>query len=178
MSLLVPYNLGQTAASDELSHLEGLPGEFKDFNISDSGVKSYRTGLTIYCLWVKNEAGVALLPGEIPIWLSSAVGTSVGAKAGSLIRGAGVVDPYLPAAGVADNDHFWLVYRGPTEIIQKGAAGWDAGDILVTAAAGRVDEFDGTATADGEADAVFGKAIAACLITAGLKCRALVNFTF
>lgn len=177
MDIQNSYPLGSTGSASELAHLLGSQGRFNDIDYSSTqAVKPRLSAIPIEAVWVKNESGGALLPCEIPIWKTTGVGTSVGVKTSALSPGAGVVDPYLPAAGVANGEHFWLIRKGPAKVIQYGSAAWDAGDPLITGADGRVDEFDPTDADASENAARFGVAMADCVIAAGTKCRALVQF--
>lgn len=135
------YPLGKTAASGELEHLLGQTGHFLDMNYGSSErVKPLRSQMLIKARWVKNETGGALNPGESVTWDTSAAygpGKAVGAE-GSNAAIAGFVDPYV--SSVADNEHFWLIEEGPTEVRYDGSANLAIGDPLATAANGRVAE--------------------------------------
>lgn len=176
MSCGIPYDLGQTAIAGELTHLLGRKVSFDDVSRTASGVAGPATGIQRKAIWVKNNSGGALLPGEIAAWDTSYVGTYVGAKCGAAAVGAGVVDPNLPAAGVADGYHFWLIYEGPVNVLHAGNDAIGAGDLLVTAASGRVDKYDGTATAATEPNSLFGRAMENPADTAAVSFRALVKF--
>jgi hypothetical protein len=174
---LIPYSLGQTWAADELTHLEGHEAIFSDINFSATGAKGPLTGHSVYALACVNGTGSALLPGEIASWKSTTVGTGVGAKNAVNTAGAGVVDPSLPAAGVANGLHFWLIVRGPTTVIHAGNDTIVQGNELVTAASGRVDLYDATSSDADEVLSRFGRAIATPADNAaGTKFRALVDF--
>lgn len=176
---LVPYEMGTTAIAGELTNLLGYRGTFNDFDYDGTGAIQQVSGMTIVAVWVKNGSGAALLPGEIATWgtTSGDAGTIVGAKAAALSVAAGVVDPFLPAAGVAANKHFWLVVQGPTQVIHAGNDTITAGESLVVATNGRVDEFVPTDTAAKDAASCFGWAIdTPANNNAGTKFRALVNF--
>lgn len=172
-----PYKLGQTAISGELTDLLGYRAFFNDFDYSATGAKPVLTAMTIEALWVKNSSSGALLPCEIVTW--GTPGTIVTAKADALDVAAGVVDPYIPAAGVADGEHFWLIVSGPCKVIHAGNDTITAAEDLVTGASGRVDEFVPTDTAAKDAAARFGVAMAAPADNnAGTKFRALVDFKY
>jgi hypothetical protein len=168
--------LGQTAVSGELTHLLGRIGVFDDLSRTAAGVPNVLTGLPIKARWVKNNSGGALLPGEIVTCQAGYQGQYVDAKCGAAGVGAGVVDPYLPSAGVADGYHFWMVIEGPVSVLHAGNDAIGSGDLLVTAASGRVDKYDGTATAATEPNSLFGRSMENPADTAGTSVRALVKF--
>jgi hypothetical protein len=176
----IPYGLGKTAVSGETTHLLGHRAFFADVDVAASGAKPVLTALVIEALWVKNNSGGALLPAEIASWdagANSTVGKNAGAKAGAITGAAGVVDPYLPAAGVANLDHFWLITKGPTTVIHAGNDTIVRGNGLVTGAAGRVDLYEAGAADPDDAVARFGRAIdTPANNNAGTKFRALVDF--
>lgn len=91
---------------------------------------------------VRNVSGVALLPGLLVVYKASVPGGQVdGYTRVSPTLPAGVVDPYLPAAGVPNNDLFYIVTEGLVlakfTATASEAAALAAGDFLhtVTAAA-------------------------------------------
>lgn len=103
--------------------IEGIVKTFKDMSYTTTNgaqVKTPRSGGEVTCILVRNDSGQALLPGRVVIWKAGFVGKRVdgytsadGLAASRLAIPAGVVDEFLPAAGVADDDYFWLVVRGP-----------------------------------------------------------------
>lgn len=104
--------------------IEGTVKSFKDMNYTTTSggqIKGYRSGGEVTAILVRNDSGQALLPGRVCIWKAGHVGKRVdGYTAADGLVGtriaipAGVVDEFLPAAGVADDDYFWLVVRGPS----------------------------------------------------------------
>lgn len=104
----------------------GIKKVFKDLDYSstspsNTSVKAPRSGGEVTCLLVRNSSGIALLPGRVCCWKLGAVGREVDGYAckDGLIATyeaipAGVVDEWLPAAGVPDKDLFWLVVKGPS----------------------------------------------------------------
>jgi hypothetical protein len=116
----------------------------------------------VTCIAVRNTSGGPLLPGAVVKFKKAAILTEVdGAAAAATDAPLGVVDEYLPAAGVANNDVFWLVVSGPTAI---NTAATLAPGALVTATAG--------AAATGTAANAIGVVITA---PANGKVRTLVN---
>jgi hypothetical protein len=135
------YPLGKTAASGENEHLLGQPGVFKDLDLdSTERIKPELSAMLVHCVWVKNETGGALSPGESVTWDTGATYgpfKAVGAQGGASAI-AGFVDPYVTT--VADNEHFWLVQEGPCKALYDGSANLAIGDKIATAATGRVAE--------------------------------------
>lgn len=170
------YALNDTAVSGELPHLLGQAGRFLDEDLgSTDQVKPKLSAHEIHARWVKNDSGAAVLPGETVTWKTTAVGTTIGAKSAVNAKPAGVASPYLPTAGVADGEHFWIIQHGPCDVIHAGNDTIGSGDELVQAASGRMDKFDGSQTAANEANARIGRAMENPADTAGTKFRALVH---
>ncbi len=97
--------------------VEGSVKVFKDIDYSGTtGVNALRSNNDVHCILVRNTSGVALLPKMAVTWKAGQRGKQVDGYADfSPDRAiAGIVDEWLPAAGVANNDYFWLVVKGPT----------------------------------------------------------------
>jgi hypothetical protein len=139
MSLLndPPFGLGQTLGVETLADGGSWVGalkEFPDVNPVTGAVRSNRRKL---CLAVRNTSGVALLPKRVVTWKSGSFTEVNGYTAATDAASAGVVDEWLPASGVANNDVFWLTVHGPTEVklgpgLQAAA---DSALVALTAAA-------------------------------------------
>ncbi len=174
---LIPYDLGTTALADELPHLLGHQAIFTDADKDSTGAKAMLTGLPIVALWVKNSASATLAAGDVVTWSAGYAGTRVGAKCGSLAKGAGVVDPYVGSAGVTDGRHFWLIVKGPCDLKGDGTS-ISAGNALTTdngSATGYVQPY---ASGAEQAVARCGIALENCAAVAATKFRALVDFTY
>jgi hypothetical protein len=108
---------------------------------------------------VQNKSGVNLKPGRLGHYKATdPFETTVDGYTFALgDRPAGVIDEFLPPAGVIDGDLFYLVVGGPSKVTQLGtnAAVLVSGDALVPAAgtsatnddAGRVTKADYTGSA-------------------------------
>ena len=84
---------------------------------------------------VRNGSGGALLPGQIVAYKTLlSGGTVTNPAAAATARGDGVVDHYLPAAGVADGRCFWMVVDGPTKLLNDAAGAITEFDALVVSA--------------------------------------------
>lgn len=101
--------------------LEGKTFTIEDIDFSvSSGAKPYRTGKYVTLMVVRNVNGSALLPKLI-----AKMKTDGSAKefAGQIMGYATTVgelgypiDEFLPAAGVANNDLFYVVIGGPAKV--------------------------------------------------------------
>jgi hypothetical protein len=94
----------------------GVVKEFTDVNPVTGQVRSNRRKV---CIAVKNTATIALAPKRV-VAFNTAAGklfTEVNGYSASLNEERiGVVDEWLPAAGVTVNDIFWVTVNGPTEV--------------------------------------------------------------
>jgi len=123
-----PFGLGQTlgitGANDSLVGISGSYGdnwcgvvkEFTDVNPITGQVRSNRRKV---CIAVRNTSGIALLPKRVVRLAGSGTalfGAADGYTAITNESFCGVVDEFLPAAGVAANDVFWVTVDGPTEV--------------------------------------------------------------
>lgn len=88
---------------------------------------------------VRNKSGISLLPKRLVTWKSGKEGLQVdGYAATDFGKVAGVVDEWLPSTGVANNDLFWLVVKGPTKCLKSLDANTLTQDdyvVAITAAA-------------------------------------------
>jgi len=84
---------------------------------------------------VRNVSGEALIPGNAVTWKAGFLYKRVDGNARTTSQEiAGIVDPFLPAAGCPNGDLFWLWVKGIT-MIRPGYDGtsnvWSAGSRLV-----------------------------------------------
>lgn len=107
--------------------LEGAQQQFKDLDYSASSVgakRAKRSNRVVECILVRNAATIPLLPKRLVKWKSGSRGKQVdGYCTTDWAEAAGVVDEWLPAAGVAINDLFWIVRKGPTLCLTDLAGG-------------------------------------------------------
>lgn len=104
---------------------------FEDFDWSSTytSARPRRTNKKVRCMLVKNSSGISLLPRRIVMWKAGTNQTEVdGYVRTTSAEGAGVVDEWLPTAGVANGDYFWLVVAGPTLVLNDIASG--AGTVI------------------------------------------------
>lgn len=101
------------------SHVLGTRKVFRDENPQTGALNSNRT---VECICVKNTSGSALLPGQVAKFKDAAILTEVDGLATTSTALMGVVDEYLPAAGVANGEVFWLVVRGPSTVTKTSTS--------------------------------------------------------
>lgn len=99
--------------SGDGSHVVGTRKVFRDEDPKTGKLLSNRT---VECICVKNTSGDPLLPRTIARLKPAAIMTEVDLLATPSDSLFGVVDEYLPAAGVPDGEVFWLVVRGPATV--------------------------------------------------------------
>lgn len=105
--------------------LLGIKKVFKDLDYSGTNqAKAPRSGGEVTCLLVRNSSGISLTPGRLVTWKSTKQGMEVDgySRLDQAEIVAGVVDEWLPSGGVADDDLFWLVVKGPA-LIKKALDG-------------------------------------------------------
>lgn len=143
-SLITGFELGKYDIYDG-DHIIGVEGTVEDLNYSSSK-REKLSNENIKVRVVRNNSGGALLPGEL---VNHDTGTTYGPGAGAGVKTAGtavvgvagVVDPYLPAAGVPDGSNFLLIIEGNCSLRYDGSANLAVNDKLVSAANGRCLEY-------------------------------------
>jgi hypothetical protein len=145
---------------DIVSHneLEGKVWIFEDvdYSVQLPGQKPYRTGKYVICMCVRNVSGAAILAKQVVPFKTNGAGVEyagqvVAPSASALGARVAVADEFLPAAGVANNDLFWVVIGGPTKVTTDtaGTTTINIGDVVIPGAttAGRVIKQDNTVAA-------------------------------
>lgn len=117
----------QTYYEAEVGDGSNIVGVRKVFRDEDPKTGALKSNHTVECVAVKNTSGSALLPGDVAKFKAAAILTEVDGKATTATTLMGVVDEYLPAAGVPANEIFWLVVSGPSTVT-KTATSVAAGD--------------------------------------------------
>lgn len=162
-------NRAAGATQTQSKGIEGLVKQFADLDYSSTtGVLAPRSQNTVTCILVRNESGVALLPKRLVTWKAGQRGKQVDGYADFCPDRAiaGVVDEWLPAAGVANDDYFWLTVHGPSLVTTAIEA--DGTNVI------EVDDWLTNSTAaNSTATTASGRAIPAILV-AGLT----TNITF
>lgn len=113
-----PTNLGG-------GQMIGKEWVFEDIDLSGGtvGAKPNRSNRYIKARIVRNVSGINLLPKRLAnLAATQTDGRHFGDEVDgysdvSAARCGGVIDEWLPAAGVPTNDLFWLVTAGPTQVL-------------------------------------------------------------
>jgi len=117
-----PFELGRTTSQlGEASNL-GMERIFEDYDYSVSGIKPRLSGGKVNAMLVKNSSGGALNAGLAVTFKAGSFRKEIGALAGANADADGIIDPYLNSSGVADTDYFWIIRRGPCNVVSNGDA--------------------------------------------------------
>lgn len=166
----LPYPLGESvpysAKNPHWGRAFNIPARFAPVGASPvDRYDNWRVRL------VRNVSGVALLPSLVAIKDLTNGGTTyhrscLGVANTEGARGWGVVDEFLPAAGVPNGDFFWLFEQGPVKAWTGATSADYNGDIAIgaplitaatgsgvtdTAAGGRLANLDDSTPADATA---------------------------
>lgn len=116
--------LGVTVTMYEAENGDGstVVGVRKVFRDEDPKTGALKSNRTVECIAVKNSSGSALLPGAVAKFKDAAILSETDGLATTSTALMGVVDEYLPAAGVADGEVFWLVVRGPSTVTKTSTS--------------------------------------------------------
>lgn len=144
------------AETGDGSHVVGTRKVFRDEDPKTGALKSNRT---VECIAVKNTGAAALLPGQVAKFKDAAILSEVDGLAVAATALMGVVDEYLPAAGVPVGEVFWLVVRGPSTVTKTATS-------VAAGAAYGPSATAGSAAAQG-ANALLGFAIETSATTSG-----------
>ncbi len=139
------------------AQLEGTEWWFEDLDLSLSagvGTAPTRSGRKVKCRVVRNTSSAAMLPKRVVTHKTTNKTTFAGQVGGYAATVgtdpvAGVVDEFLPAAGAAVNDLFYIVVQGPSKVTTAGAGDTNmaAGVFVIPSTAGTVIEQDTTVAA-------------------------------
>lgn len=145
----VPFELGTTlkgtatldgTTSTVQEKVLGSRCVFQDIDYSATGLTSGRPLLSsakIVAIALRNTSGITLLPKRLGLLdLTAGRGQikNVDGYAHDLLIGPCVlIDPWLPAAGVADDDIFWGIIKGPALMLTPFAGADFNGDIAAGA---------------------------------------------
>lgn len=131
-----PFELGQTYFQGNTpdtavgNHLLGKTWVFEDIDLAASGtggtMKPRRTGHYKKMMAVRNTSGGLLIPKRVVKLKADGSGYEYGMEVDGYGETVGQlcfpVDEFLPAAGVADDDIFWICVGGPA-LVTSAAAG-------------------------------------------------------
>jgi hypothetical protein len=123
------YHGGTPESIGRSVDLEGTECKFKDDVRVGAQPRQMRSGRFRTARLVRNTSGFALQPGRLASWATGFRGLRVaGYVSVTSAEVAGVVDPDLPSAGVANNDLFWLFRSGP--VLVKTPTAGDATNVF------------------------------------------------
>lgn len=111
-----PFSLGQTlgvSSASDGGNWVGVVKMFPDVNPTTGRIRSNRVKK---CVAVRNTSGVTLFGKRAMEFATGSQTEVVGYKRTTALPFAGVSDEFLPSAGVAANDVFWVTVEGPTEL--------------------------------------------------------------
>ncbi len=129
---ILPWQPGQTAGvtgSTDKQELEGKEYFVEDLNYGTSPPvpRTYygQHGGMMYkrVKVVRNVSGVAILPRQLCTFVSTVYGMQVDGLVCVTAQEAFPADEFLPAAGVKNNDLFFVTIEGPAEMLTDLAAG-------------------------------------------------------
>jgi len=134
------------------AYLEGVEKVFEDIDYSQYGVKPYRSGKMVTCRLVRNKKASALLPKLFAKYktdgtTADVLGGQVDDYGETVGQIGGVVDEFLPAAGVAAEGLFWLVVEGPSTMIALNGTDINAGLMVIPSTGGKFIAQDTTVAA-------------------------------
>lgn len=107
------------ADSGDGKHMLGVTKTFAD---TDPVTGKFLSNRSVDCICVKNSSGSAILPGAVVKFKASATLTEVDGLATTSTTLMGIADEYLPAAGVADGEAFWVVVKGPSTVTKTSTS--------------------------------------------------------
>lgn len=113
----------------------GVVRRFMDKDHADKNSNLLLSGASIYAAYVKNGSGVTLAKGTGIKFLNTALGKTLGSKSGANERCDGIIDPFIPASGLADGSYGWIIIGGPCKVL-AGYGGVVQGDVVQTAVDG------------------------------------------
>jgi hypothetical protein len=126
-----PFTRGETyynGSPIDTTNLGGVNLEGKEYrfevNSPDGYAQNDPSGRLIHVRIVRNTSGANLVPSKIAVFdLSDPTECKVNGYSFAVgDRPAGIIDEFLPAAGVPPNDLFYLVVEGPSKVLTVNAA--------------------------------------------------------
>lgn len=125
-----PFGLGATSESVAAADQENWVGKEWIFEDNNPSSMAIRTNMYKRCRIVRNVSAGVLLPKRL-VTLKKTAGknaSEVDGYADVINEQSFPVDEFLPAAGVAVNDLFWIVIEGPALVKTSLAGG--AGNVI------------------------------------------------
>lgn len=112
-----PFSLGQTLGVSSANDGTGWVGVVKTFPDVDPRTGRVRSNRVKTCIAVRNGSGQSLQPKRAVAFKAGSFAEVGGYSRLTNDTVAGVVDEFLPTAGVSNNDVFWVTITGPTELL-------------------------------------------------------------
>lgn len=124
-----------TVALTDGTEFEGQEVVFQDFDwsVSPFGPRANGNCGKVRCRIVRNVSGGALLPKTLVKYKAGFDGSQVDGAVSSLAARCFPVDEFLPAAGVANNDLFYIVVEGYATLLTPAAG--DGTNVIAAGAA-------------------------------------------
>jgi hypothetical protein len=113
----------------------GCIRKFMDKDHSNRNSSELLSGAPVWAAYIKNGSNGTLLPGTGVRCLATAIGQVIGHKSAADGRVDGVIDPYIPAAGLPNGSYGWVIFGGPCKIL-AGYGGLAQADVIQTAVDG------------------------------------------
>lgn len=135
------HTLGVTDPEQGTS-VTGTQKAFTDSDPRTTNASQFYSNRAVTCLAMRNVSGGAIAPGTVVAFTAEDPLNSFDSAAADATGLSGVVDEYLPATGVADQDVCWVVVSGPTAIA-TASADLVAGDELAVGTGAVVAGGDG-----------------------------------
>lgn len=135
--------LGKTWATEPVLELRGKIYRRSDRNYAAAQPYPWITGGEFVCRLVKNNSGGALGPSLCVKYgtTDGDMNKNIGGLCGAGDVCHGITDPYLPSTGVPNQYYFFIIEprtQSPMKFTSDGSTTLAPGDILVTAASGKV----------------------------------------
>lgn len=118
---------GAAAVPATIVQALGREWDFQDINLLDTsfpapGPRPIRSGHDVTCRLMKNNSGVTIYPKRIVTYDRDNPGSITGlAAVANLGAPKGVVDEYVPAAGVPNGAYCWMVVEGRSLCVTDAA---------------------------------------------------------
>ena len=129
--------MGVTVTADQ-AHWEGREFWFENKDYSTTSPVDRAAGgagTLVKVRIVRNSSGIALLPKRLARFKLANYGMQVDGYTTTTAEEGYPIDEFLPAAGVADKDLFYIVVEGPatclTDLAASSANVFSAGSVLV-----------------------------------------------
>lgn len=147
------YQATPTDTSAHAKDLEGKEYVDNDMNYGNADYAGYRTGREVRLRIVRNVTGSAMLPKRIARMKVDGTAYEFAGQVNGYADTVGQIgypiDEFLPAAGVADDDLFYVVIKGPAMCTTAAAGDTNisTGSKVIPSTDGKVIDQDTTVAA-------------------------------